>query len=472
MNNVTKQVHGPARAGHGRGHHDERAGRHRDGDRHRRDHARHRKGLDGAEEFGVYRDDPVRSRGAGIPGPVKLIPGVQYTQDAVRGPSAGGSGQDNVYKFDGVNVTLPLFGTLSAEPASHDIAQVTTIKGGAKAVDFDRSGGFTVDSVSKSGTVAVLGPRELPAPERGDGGEPERARLSRYDQDRTWLTASLGGPVDQEQGVLLRLVLPADANAAERVERVRPAARLREHAQRGVRQGDHHPDQPGAAQRELAPVAPPRHRRHLRRTVVGDDGKRREAWQKIGIAEGSWIINARSFASFKYTHFENPTQGRPGLRRQRRHQHDARDEAGRRQPRQDRPVHAPVPVAGQPAFNSFIQPLIDRYGYHRTTGVMTGGGTVGYGTSSTRTTSTATPRRCAYNITLGTDVRHDIHAGFQWYVDSEDLQRTSNGWGVDHGARRPPRQRQLRRRQRLLPGRSSSSSRSGRCRPSTPSTGR
>ena len=59
----------------------------------------------------------------------KLIPGVQYTQDAIRGPSAGGSGQDNVYLFDGVNVTLPLFGTLSAEPASHDIAQVTVVQG-------------------------------------------------------------------------------------------------------------------------------------------------------------------------------------------------------------------------------------------------------------------------------------------------------------------------------------------------------
>src|SRR3954468_15657165 len=45
---------------------------------------------------------------------IKLVPGVQYTQDSTRGPSAGSSGQDNVYKFDGVNVTLPLFGTLSA----------------------------------------------------------------------------------------------------------------------------------------------------------------------------------------------------------------------------------------------------------------------------------------------------------------------------------------------------------------------
>src|SRR6185312_7554668 len=71
---------------------------------------------------------------------IRLIPGVMYSQDTVRGPSAGGSGQDNIYQFDGVNVTLPLFGTLSAEPSTHDIAQFTTTKGGARAIDFDRSG--------------------------------------------------------------------------------------------------------------------------------------------------------------------------------------------------------------------------------------------------------------------------------------------------------------------------------------------
>jgi len=43
---------------------------------------------------------------------LKLIPGVQYTQDSTRGPSAGGRGQDNNYKFDGVNVTMHLYGTM------------------------------------------------------------------------------------------------------------------------------------------------------------------------------------------------------------------------------------------------------------------------------------------------------------------------------------------------------------------------
>src|SRR5262249_43450918 len=35
----------------------------------------------------------------------------------------------------------------------------------------------------------------------------------------------------------------------------------------------------------------------------------------------------------------------------------------------------------------------------------------------------------AYNLTLGSTVRHELHAGYQYYVDSEDLLRSSNGWG-------------------------------------------
>lgn len=83
---------------------------------------------------------------------LKLTPAVQYTEDTIRGPSAGGSGQDNVYLFDGVNVSLPQYGTLPAEPSTHDIQQVSIVKGGAKAVDFNRAAGFTIDTVSKGGT--------------------------------------------------------------------------------------------------------------------------------------------------------------------------------------------------------------------------------------------------------------------------------------------------------------------------------
>src|SRR5439155_5660569 len=87
----------------------------------------------------------------------KLIPGVMYTQDTVRGPSAGASGQDNVYLFDGANITMPLFGVLLANPNTNDIAQWHVIRGGANAVDFDRAGGMLIDSVSKSGTNKFSG---------------------------------------------------------------------------------------------------------------------------------------------------------------------------------------------------------------------------------------------------------------------------------------------------------------------------
>ncbi len=62
--------------------------------------------------------------------------------------------------FDGVNVTLPLFGALSAEPATHDIAQFERLKGGARAVDFERSGGFrSTQSASRerAGSAAEAG---------------------------------------------------------------------------------------------------------------------------------------------------------------------------------------------------------------------------------------------------------------------------------------------------------------------------
>ena len=80
-----------------------------------------------------------------------------YTQDTVRGPSAGASGQDNVYKFDGVNVTMPLFGVLNVEPNTRDVAQVNVVRGGATAVDFNRAAGFSIDSVSKSGQNKFFG---------------------------------------------------------------------------------------------------------------------------------------------------------------------------------------------------------------------------------------------------------------------------------------------------------------------------
>ncbi len=45
--------------------------------------------------------------------------------------------------------------------------------------------------------------------------------------------------------------------------------------------------------------------------TAGTAGTGNEAWQRIGTADASWIINGSNLVTFKYTHFENPTRGRP-----------------------------------------------------------------------------------------------------------------------------------------------------------------
>jgi len=360
---------------------------------------------------------------------IKLIPGVQYTQDATRGPSAGGSGQDNVYKFDGVNVTLPLFGTLSTEPASHDIAQVTTIKGGAKAVDFDRSGGFTVDSVSKSGTSKFAGMLSYQLQNNAMSAGLENGSLSRYEQDRAWLTLNAGGPVIPNKAYFY--------GSYYRPTRTRQnAANLY-----GTLPNYESIRNEGFAKFTITPINQVLLNvswRQSHRLDTGDlfglastatTGSGYESWQRIGTVEGSWVINSRSFASFKYTHFENPNQGRPdnvadvqiSTAVGTRLDVNNLDTVGR--------TSVPTPVSGATAYNAFIQPLIDKYGY-LSNGVKTGGGIVGYGDLFDKDDFFRDSAQIAYNITLGTTMRHDIHAGIQWYTDSEDLERSSNGWGI------------------------------------------
>ena len=130
---------------------------------------------------------------------VKLVPGVQYTEDGTRGPSAGGSGQDNTYAFDGVNVTLPLFGTLSAEPSSHDIEQVAVVKGGADATDFNRSAGISINTVSRSGTNAFHGSLSYQIQPESTVAKRETTSASVFDEDKSWAVANIGGPIVKDR---------------------------------------------------------------------------------------------------------------------------------------------------------------------------------------------------------------------------------------------------------------------------------
>ena len=360
---------------------------------------------------------------------IKLIPGVQYTQDQTRGPSAGSNGQDNVYAFDGVNVTLPLFGTLSAEPASHDIAQMTVVKGGARAVDFHRAGGFAVDSVSRSGTNRFSGMISWQIQNPGMAAELNNGSASRYEQTRMWTDINAGGPILSD-----RLFFYASYYRPQnsRDNRSNLYGEL--------------PDYKSTRNEGFGKLTATPTRSTLLNVSLRDEhrldksnlfaaaqsptsGTGNEASLRIGTADGSWIINQASYATFKWTHFVNKTQGRPdnvanvtpstvvGTRLDVANL----DKQGL--------LTVPVSIAGEDAYNGFVQPLIERYGFTQN-GVKRGGGTVGYGNLFDKDDFFRDSVQVTYNLTLsGGGMRHNVHAGYQNYKDAEHLLRNSNGWG-------------------------------------------
>ena len=82
------------------------------------------------------------------------------------------------------------------EPSTHDVAYVTMDRGGAKAVGFNRSGGFSVNTVSKSGTDEFHGNIEYKAQPKSFVATPVGEES--YEMDKSWLTASLGGPLIED----------------------------------------------------------------------------------------------------------------------------------------------------------------------------------------------------------------------------------------------------------------------------------
>ena len=361
---------------------------------------------------------------------IKLIPGVQFTQDTTRGPSAGGSGQDNVYQFDGANVTLPLFGTLSAEPASHDIAQITTTKGGARAIDFDRAGGFSVDSVSKSGTSRFSGLASFQFQNEAMAANVTSGSRSRFEKDQTWFVGSVGGPVVRDRLFFYASYYRPDVKRDNQANDYGSLPLFDSERNEGFGKVTLTPTNSVLINGSY---------RHSHRLDVGDtfaasasstSGSGAETWLRIASLEASWVIDNRSFLTFKLTHFANENTGRPDIESSAvpttavgtQLPLDSLETQGR--------VLVPTPVANSPAFNEFIAPLIDRYGFVRD-GARLGGGTVGYGLEFNDQDFYRDGAQIGYNYTLQTGaLDHQLHAGLQWYTDAEDLVRRSNGWGL------------------------------------------
>ena len=369
----------------------------------------------------------------------KLVPGVMYTQDIVRGPSAGASGQDNVYLFDGANITMPLFGVLVVQPNTNDIAQVNIIRGGAKAVDFDRAGGFQIDSVSKSGTNKFAGTLSYQALNHNFVAAQTGAQNLNYQNNQNWTDVNVGGPILQNHlffyGSYYRPY--ATRASASNVYGALPQYKDTRNEEFGkltytpteswLFNGSwrhSHEDQTTSA---------------FGTTQAGTAGTGYSSTLDLGNLEGSWIINPKSYAQFKLVDFRNPGGGRadhlvsgvnvslaPGTTIDINNL----DKLGL--------ITVPKAV---PANAAFVQPFINKYGYicpvsgsvngaACTAGQPTGGGLVGFGQYAADNDSFFRKAgQAAYNYTLGTNVTHDLHVGYQRYNDSEDRFQSSNGWG-------------------------------------------
>jgi len=360
---------------------------------------------------------------------IRFIPGVQYTPDTTRGPSAGGSGQDNVYKFDGVNVTLPLFGTLSAEPASHDVSQVTIVRGGAQATQFDRSGGFLVDSVSRSGTNRFGGQISYQFQNAGMTATTVNNTTSKYDARHGWFDLNAGGPVVKDKlffyasyyrpdvsrgnGSNLYGTLP-DYDSTRNEGYVKLTAQPT-HAIliNGSYRDSHRLDTSAGFKANESPTT----------------GQGNESWLNIGTVDASWVINSLSFATMTWTHFVNRTQGRPDHVSPASVSTALGTHLDIAQLDTQGLLTVPTLTAGNAAQNAFVQPIINQYGYVQN-GVAVGGGTDGFATTFDKDDFFRDGIQFGYNYTwLMSSATHTLHAGYQWYVDSEDLTRSSNGWG-------------------------------------------
>ncbi len=360
---------------------------------------------------------------------VKLVPGVQYSEDNVRGPSAGGSGQDNTYNFDGVNVNLPLFGTLSAEPSSHDIEQIAIVKGGADATDFNRSAGISINSVSRSGTNAFHGALSFQIQPESLIATRTTTSASVFEEDKNWLIANFGGPILKDRLFFYASYYRPTSERQNRANLYGEVPDYKSTRDEGFGKLTFSPTESILLNGSYrASSRTDEHTSVSGEASAGATSNGSEAKQRIAIAEGSWVINDRSYATFKYTNFANPTVGGP-------------DTVFGLAPKLDGSVNlntaaldtmglltVPVPVTGQTAFNAFIAPIIERYGYLQD-GVRKGGGRVGGGSEFNDQDFYRQSFQVAYDLSFGKTVTHNVHVGYQFSKEEEDLLRTSNAWG-------------------------------------------
>ena len=359
-----------------------------------------------------------------------VIPGVQYSEYGTLGPSAGGSGRDNSYGFDGVDLSLPMFGNLASEPSTHDIGSVTIDRGGAKATKFNRAGGLAINTLSKSGTNEFHANVKYQIQPKSLYGDKDNTTGESYETDKTWITTSVSGPLIKDELFFYASYYRPETETPNKENgrgEVKDYSSIRD---------EYYGKLTWAPTDELLLNA------SLRTSERVDKGASVGAFdadstsiggvtqQDIFTFDGSYLISDETVLSFQYNTFEYDSASSP-----------------------DNLVPSVSPRIGDsldltqldtlglfnvPKFdeenpnydNAAALPLIQQYGYIDADGVLIAGGSVGVGS----TINNQDWSRSSFEIKLDHEMEigdsyHNIHVGLQWKEGEEVLSRLSNGWG-------------------------------------------
>jgi hypothetical protein len=124
-----------------------------------------------------------------------LAPGVADNRDFA--PNAGGNKQDNVYLYDGSNITNPFFGYLGSNFSEMDIQEVNIKRGGISA-EFGRSAGMVTNAITRSGSNQISGSlRFVFEPSEFTWKSKDPNLVTKY--DRYVPSAGLGGPIIKDK---------------------------------------------------------------------------------------------------------------------------------------------------------------------------------------------------------------------------------------------------------------------------------
>jgi hypothetical protein len=366
---------------------------------------------------------------------LKILPGVAYSENSTLGISAGGSGVDNTYGFDGIDLSLPMFGNLSSEPSTHDVASVSVDRGGAKAIGFNRSGGFAVNTVSKSGTNEFHGSVEYRIQNSGFTATAKDGTTQ--DTDETWTTVSVSGPIIKDQLFFYGSYFGNDSDGDNKVIARGDAPGYSSDRDEYFGKLTWAPTEDiliNISQRSSDNTSVNESIDYYDATSVSEGSS---SDLSIFSVDGSWLVNDNSSLTFKYAKYEQDTQSQPdnalSVDPILGDSLDISDLASMgaftvpslREGTTDDPL-----TDADLAFNAGAQVYIDQYGYTNDDGDLTGGGTVG----AASTYDVQNFSRESFDLAFDTDFEtgnlyHTFHVGFQWSEIMEDLRRLSNGWG-------------------------------------------